>query len=164
MAGLLRSYVHHFHQRSGFVGPLWQGRFKSPAIERDGYLLSCGRYVERNPVEAGLVSKPWEYPWSSCRAYALGELDALLNSNPLYEELAATAERRRQLWREFLLGADEKEEAVRHGAWAIGGEAFRVRMRHQQGRPRPRRRGRPRKAPDGSARFLSQTAPASGDS
>ena len=74
-AGLLRAYVHYFHRRHGFVGHLWQGRFKSPAVETDEYLLSCGRYIERNPVEAEMVAQPWEYRWSSCRAYALGERD-----------------------------------------------------------------------------------------
>src|SRR5947209_4676844 len=49
MAGLLRAYVHHFNRRYGFVGDLWQRRFKSPAIGADTHLLSCGRYTERNP-------------------------------------------------------------------------------------------------------------------
>jgi putative transposase len=60
MAGLLRAYVHSFHRRHGFVGHLWQGRFKSPAVQREGYWLSCGRYIERNPVEAGMVRAPWD--------------------------------------------------------------------------------------------------------
>jgi putative transposase len=72
MAGLLRAYVHYFHRRTGFVGHLWQGRFRSPAVGVEQYFLSCARYIERNPVEAGLVVEPWEYAWSSCRAYALG--------------------------------------------------------------------------------------------
>jgi putative transposase len=72
LAGLLRSYVHYFNRRHGFVGHLWQGRFKSPAVEVEAYFLSCARYIERNPVAAGLVTLPWEYEWSSCRAYALG--------------------------------------------------------------------------------------------
>ena len=65
LAGLLRAYVHHCHRRNGFVGHRWQGRFQSPAVEEGAYLLSCGRSIERNPVEAGLVSEPWQYPWSS---------------------------------------------------------------------------------------------------
>src|SRR5260370_5987669 len=81
-AGLLRSYVHYAHRRYGFFGHLFQGRFKSPAVETETYLLSCGRYIERNPLEAGLVAEPWRYPWSSCRAYALGEADPLLADNP----------------------------------------------------------------------------------
>ena len=88
MAGLAVAYVHHYHRRYGFVGHLFQGRFKSPAVDRDGYLLSCGRYIERNPLVAGLVQRPWDYPWSSCRAYAVGEGNALLAANPCYTELA----------------------------------------------------------------------------
>ncbi len=75
MAGLLRSFVHYFNRRYGFVAHLFQGRFQSLAIEAEGYLLSCGRYIEGNPVEAGLVTEAWQYRWSSCRAYAWGEPD-----------------------------------------------------------------------------------------
>jgi putative transposase len=148
-AGLLRSYVHYFHRKSGFVGHLWQGRFKSPAIETDAYLLSCGRYIERNPLEAGLVALPWEYRWSSCRAYALGEPDSLLAENPWYEALAPQPARRQALWRAFLLGEDPKEEAVRRNDWVVGDDAFRRRVWQQAGRPAPRPRGRPRKHPRG---------------
>lgn len=145
MAGLLRAYVHHCHRRHGFVGHRWQGRFKSPAVQRRGYLLSCGRYIERNPMEAGLVAEPWAYRWSSSRAYALGEADPLLDGNPEYLALSEDAVCRQQLWREFLLGEDAREEAVRRGDWAIGEEDFRRRVGLAQGRPVPRRRGRPRK-------------------
>src|SRR5258708_2433025 len=82
MAGLLRAYVHHCHRRHGFVGHRWQGRFKSPAVQCSEYLLSCGRYIERNPVEAGLLTEPWQYPWSSAAAYAFGQPDPLLAENP----------------------------------------------------------------------------------
>src|SRR5262249_39626032 len=135
----------HYHRRHHFVGHLWQGRFKSPLIQCDGYLLSCGRYIERNPGEAGMVADPWDYPWSSARAYALGGRDPLLADTPWYRELAEEAGRRQQLWREFLLGDDPREAAVRQGDWAVGDDAFRRRMRQEHGRPAPRRRGRPRK-------------------
>jgi putative transposase len=146
MAGLLRAYVHHCHRRHGFVGHRWQGRFKSPAVQRRGYLLSCGRYIERNPLEAGMVAESWQYPWSSARAYALGEADPLLADNPEYLGLAESPGRRQQLWREFLLADDPREEAVRCGDWAVGDGDFRRRVLVAQGRPAPRRRGRPRKA------------------
>ena len=58
---------------------LWQGRFKSPAVAVEDYFLSCARYIERNPVEAGLVTEPWLYRWSSCRSYVLGTADPLLS-------------------------------------------------------------------------------------
>jgi putative transposase len=155
MAGLLRSYVHHAHRRHGFVGHLFQGRFKSPAIEAESYLLSCGRYIERNPMKAGLVALPWDYGWSSAAAYALGNEDTLLSESPWYEGLAGSASWRQELWRSVLLGEDAKEEAVRRGDWVLGSKTFCQRMGEQRGRP-VRRRGRPRAAQ--SHRSTSQVA------
>ena len=124
------------------MGHLFQGRCKTPAVEVESYLLSCGRYIERNPLAAHLVAQPWEYRWSSCRAYVLGEEDPLLAPNPSYLDLAATPKRRQALWQAFLLGEDPKEEEVRRGDWVIGDEAFRARMDHRAARPQPRQRGR----------------------
>jgi putative transposase len=62
MAGLLVAYVRYVQRRHHFVGHVFQGRFKSPAVEAETYLLSCGRYiVERNPLAAGLTTAPWAY-------------------------------------------------------------------------------------------------------
>ena len=61
MAGLLRSYVHYYNRRYGFVGHLFQGRFKSPAVGVESYFLSCARNIERNSVRANLAPLPWEY-------------------------------------------------------------------------------------------------------
>jgi putative transposase len=109
------------------------------------YLLSCGRYIERNPVEAGIVTLPWDYPRSSARAYALGEPNPLLAENAEYLALSPDGARRQLLWREFLLGDDPKEAIVRQGGWAIGNDDFRRRARVENGRPAQRRRGRPSK-------------------
>jgi len=145
MAGMLRAYVHHRHRRHGFVGHCWQGRFTSPAIQCSTYLLSCGRYIERNPVEAGITAEPWQYPWSSAAAYALGQSNALLTDHTEYLALSPDAARRQRLWREFLMGDDPLEEEVRRGDWALGDASFRRRVLHQRGRPAPRSRGRPPK-------------------
>ena len=158
VAGLLVAYWHHYRRRHGLVGHLFQGRFKSPAIEADAYLLNCGRYVERNPVEAALAAMPWDYRWSSARAYALGEPDALLAPNPWYEALADEAGRRQARWREFLLGDDPQEAAVRGEDWVVGGTAFRRRMQRQQARPAPRGRGRPLRAAEQAGAFSSETS------
>ena len=142
-AGLLRSYVHYYHRRSGFCGHLWQGRFKSPAIEVERYLLSCGRYIERNPVEAGLVELAWDYPWSSSRHYALAMADKLLETNPWYEQFGNDAEVRQRRWREFLQDADPLEQAVRRGDWIVSDPELRGASQQHRGRPMPRGRGRP---------------------
>lgn len=145
LAGLPRAYVHLMHRRYGFVGHLWQGRFKGPAVDGDTYLLSCGRYVERNPVEAGLAAAPWAYRWSIAAAYALGEADGLLATNPWYEALAATAAARRQRWRAFLVGEDPREDAVRRAEGWRGPEDLGSRIVDHHGRRVARRRGRPAK-------------------
>jgi putative transposase len=143
LAGLMVAYWHHYRRRYQLVGHLFQGRCKPPAVEADPYLLSCGRYIERNPLEAGLVTEPWQWRWSSCQAYACGEPNALLAPNPWYDELASTPAWRQELWRAFLMGDDPKEEVVWQEDWIIGSASFRRRLRRQRGRPAPRRRGRP---------------------
>ena len=61
-------YTQRFNRRHGLVGHLFQGRFKAILVDRDAYLLALCRYVERNPVAAGIVDAPENWPWSSCRA------------------------------------------------------------------------------------------------
>jgi len=155
MAGLLRAYVHYHHRRYGFVGHLWQGRFKSPAVAVEEYFLSCARYIERNPVEAGVADTPWAYRWSSCPAHALGVADPLLSYNVWYQSLGSDAQERQQRWREFLLGDDPHEELVRRGDWVIGDEAYGRRLQRTAARP-TRRRGRPRKPPPGQEGFVPE--------
>ncbi|MDP1854153.1 MAG: transposase [Candidatus Omnitrophota bacterium] len=72
MAGLGRSYACYHHRKHKTAGYLWQGRFKSQPIQKELYLMACGRYVERNPVKAGIIEAAWEYPYSSARFYASG--------------------------------------------------------------------------------------------
>lgn len=70
MQWLMTSHVRRHHRRHGSDGHLWQGRFKAFPIQRDAHLLSVLRYVERNPLRAGLVTRAEAWPWSS-----LGALD-----------------------------------------------------------------------------------------
>jgi putative transposase len=77
MAGLHRAYSHYHHKLYGTTGFLWQGRFKMQPIQQDLYLKGCGRYIERNPVSAGLVQEAYEYCHSSARFYCLGQEDGL---------------------------------------------------------------------------------------
>jgi putative transposase len=65
MQWLMTSQVRRHHRRHGSDGHLWQGRFKAFAIQRDTHLLSVLRYVERNPLRAGLVARAEDWPWSS---------------------------------------------------------------------------------------------------
>lgn len=102
MLGLNLSYALHFSRRYRYTGHVWQGRFKSLAIDRESYLLECGRYVELNPVRAGLVQDPARYPWSSYRVYAEGASIPFLTLNPLYESLGVSVNNRQHHYRQFI--------------------------------------------------------------
>ena len=60
---------HSVPRRHGLAGHLLQGRFKAVLVDSDSYLVALCRYVERNPVAAGLVPRPADWSWSSCRAH-----------------------------------------------------------------------------------------------
>ena len=80
--GLGRRYVPYFNLRHGRVGTLWQGRYRSSIIANERYLYACHRYIEMNPVRAGLVAHPREYRWSSHGFYAGGGEDRLVSPHP----------------------------------------------------------------------------------
>jgi len=65
MQWLLTAHVHGYRKRYRGSGHVWQGRFKAFAIEQDEHLLTVCRYVERNPLRAGLVARAEDWPWSS---------------------------------------------------------------------------------------------------
>jgi putative transposase len=77
-----RRYTRRVSFREGWRGHLWQGRFASLVMD-EGYLLACARYVERNPVRAGLCARSEQYPWSSAAAHASGKDDVLVRVRPL---------------------------------------------------------------------------------
>ncbi len=103
MLGLNLTYSLFYRKRHRYHGHLWQGRFKSLSIERDDYLLACGRYVELNPVRAGLAQDPGAYPWSSYRTYAIGAENPLVTLSPIYESLGVTASERQYHYRRLTL-------------------------------------------------------------
>ena len=81
LQSLGRRYVQYFNYTYDRTGTLWEGRYKATLIDSDRYLLTCMRYIELNPVRAGMVDHPRDYPWCSYAANALGE-DNLLITPP----------------------------------------------------------------------------------
>src|SRR5436853_3364292 len=82
-------------------GTLWEGRYKASLIDSEAYLLTCMRYIELNPVRAGMVAHPGDYGWSSYAHNAYGKLDQRLTLHPLYRALAAEPFGRQQAYREL---------------------------------------------------------------
>ena len=102
MQFVLQGYGRWFQARFCYVGHVWQGRYKSPRVAKESYFLEAGRYIERNPIRAGLVTNPCDYPWSSYRAYACGEANPLLTEDPYYADLDSTPAKRQAAYRKFV--------------------------------------------------------------
>ena len=97
-----RRYAYYYSKIYHWGGGIFQGRYKSLPVDKDTYLLECGRYIERNPIKAGLGNKPEEYPYSSYRYYAEGEEDALITASPAYLDISGTPYSRQELYRNYV--------------------------------------------------------------
>ena len=84
MQSVGRRYAHYFNRRYHRTGSLWEGRYKSSLVDTDYYLLSCYRYIELNPVRAGMVIQPEDYAYSSYHANALGKADSMVTPHELF--------------------------------------------------------------------------------
>lgn len=140
-----RRYTRRVNFREGWRGHLWQGRFGSCPLD-EPYVRAAARYIEQNPVRAGLAANPWDYPWSSATAHMAGIDDGLVTV-PL---LALVGE-----WRAFLaMGVTEDEVKALHrherSGRPVGREPFIATVEQtlgrtlRRGKPGPKR-GRPEK-------------------
>ena len=84
MQAVGRRYVQYINRSYKCTGSLWEGRYKSSVIQAETYLLTCMRYIELNPVRAGMVQDPGQYRWSSYRHNGLGQSDPRITPHPLY--------------------------------------------------------------------------------
>jgi putative transposase len=113
MKELGAAYVVHFNRKYQRVGTLWTGRYKAKPIKDERYWLTCLRYIELNPVRAGLVMLPEQYQWSSYRVHALGEPTDWLVSHPILDALGANPAERQAAYRAICATALTSEEIAR---------------------------------------------------
>ena len=155
MQSVGRRYVHHFNRKHDRTGTLWEGRYRATLIDSEHYLLTCYRYIELNPVRAGLVANAAQYRWSSYGANALGLHDPLVTPHELFRALGYDDESRmaayRALFRDTLDARtlSEIREAT-NKAWALG-SVPETAGRCLNRRARPLVRGRKRVKPQVAA-------------
>ena len=136
-----RRYTSHVNFREGCRGHLWQERFHSFAMD-ERHLLAAVRYVEMNPVHAGMVDRAEDYPWSSARAHLSGRGDGLVKVRAMLDRVGN--------WSEYLAtGVDEGliETLRRHSRTGrpLGDDSFLDLLESKLGKAlRPRRPGRKR--------------------
>jgi putative transposase len=145
-----RRYVQYFNQTYGRSGPLWDSRYKSSLIHAESCLLACQRYIELNPVRAGLVDDPAHYRWSSYRHHASNESAGWLVPHAVYLALGGDAKRRQAAYRALFRGGQDADEisAIRlalNQNQPLGNARFLNRIEKLTGERREARpRGRPR--------------------
>lgn len=148
VAGRQTRYVNKLEKRTG---SLWEGRYKSSIISTREYLTACCRYIELNPLRAGMVTDPVEYKWSSYPCKAEGKKDLSVDFYPLYQALGENKRKRQKMYTEYVLGTVPEceikliREALQRGQ-VTGGERFREGISRKLGiRLSNRGPGRPKK-------------------
>ena len=151
MQHLGRYYVPYVNRTYRRTGTLWEGRHKASLVDSESYILNCHRYIELNPVRAGLVERPDAYPWSSYHANALGDGCELLTPHREVLGLANCDAERHKVYRSLFNHAlstktlDEIRQSLERNH-VLGDERFRAKVERMLNRRiGTGRRGRPRK-------------------
>ena len=106
-----RRYVQYINTSYRRTGTLWDSRYKSSLIQAETYLLTCQRYIELNPVRAGMVKQPRDYRWSSYHTNALGKTGSLIVPHDEYLRLGRDQPVRLEAYR-ALFKAHLDEETI----------------------------------------------------
>ena len=152
MQHLGRSYVRYFNYRFQRTGTLFEDRFKGHLVESEGYFLQCCRYIELNPVRAGMVADPADYKWSSYAAHAFGQKVRMWTPHFEYYVLGETARDRQQIYRDQFtieLGEDVLDDIRRsvNTGFVLGSDKFRREVEELSGIPQTfQKRGHPSNA------------------
>lgn len=153
MKALAARTTRHRNKLERRSGTLWESRYKSSLVQADSYLLACSRYIELNPVRAGMVANAGDYPWSSFRLRMdTPESGSWLDHDPCYLGLAETESGRKARYAEFVKSVVPESEpdlirtALQRGQ-LTGDSNFVTEISRTIGRRiEPRGQGRPRRA------------------
>jgi len=139
MQALGRYYVRYINQTYQRSGTLWEGRYKSTLVNSEQYFLVVSRYIELNPVRAGMVEHPAEYPWSSYHGNALNKEITLLRHHYIYQALGNSESERKQAYNALFqqhipeLALKDIRDAT-NKAWVLGDDRFKAQIELQTGR------------------------------
>lgn len=155
MQSVGRRYVRYINAAYKRTGTLWEGRYKASVIQCETYLLRCYRYIELNPVRAGMTESPMGYKWSSYSCNAHGKSDEVVSPHRNYMALGRSDDERAQAYRELF--RRQMDDAILHDirestnqCRVLGNERFRNEIEQAlQIKTAPGKRGRPRKRDGG---------------
>jgi putative transposase len=152
MQALGRRYVRAFNDRHRRTGTLWEGRFRSTVVASDRYFLACMRYIELNPVRAGLATEPAEYRWSSHPHHIGHSVDPRITDHALFWALGNTPFERQSAYQQLFESTLSEQELANirrytNRGWALtsGSQLGPPNMPRGPDFATPRPRGRPRR-------------------
>ena len=150
MQALGRRYVYFINKKYRRTGTLWEGRYRSCLVDSQTYLLSCMRYIELNPVRAGMARHPADYRWSSFKVNAFGQTNDLVHPHSVYLAAGKSHRERQRIYRELFrdqLGNDlvqDIRKSLRHEL-VLGSSKFKDRIEQEtQRQTRLGNAGRPK--------------------
>lgn len=145
-----RNFVQYYNECHGGAGTPWEGRYRATVIDARNYLLTCSRYIELNPVRAGMVKNPKDYAWSSYAHNAKAKTDELISAAAQYKDLGVNDKERARAYLAMFNNklSDETVQAITDATlkgWALGDKKFARKIEKLCGRrATPLPKGRPR--------------------
>jgi putative transposase len=103
-------YARDYHKRHGRYGHFWINSYRCSIIDTDSYALTCMRYLDRNPIRAGITKLPGEWPWSAYNFYIQGKSPLCLNAHASFLGLAPNEFGRQDLYRKFVADLFPEDE------------------------------------------------------
>ncbi|MCK5477617.1 MAG: transposase [Methylococcales bacterium] len=132
MQSMANRYVRYFNAKNNRTGTIWEGRFKSCLIDSEHYLFTLYKYIEMNPLKAGMVKSLIDYKWSSYRHNALGEMDELISEHSLYKALGDNTEQRYLGYQKIFNTLDIAQQEKPITEATLRGEVYGERGFHQK--------------------------------
>jgi len=152
LRAVLAPVTRRHHAQQGRAEALWEGRSRTVVVEEAQHGRELLRYVELNPVRAGLVTDPTEYPWTSLRHHVGLATEPGLTDPPGYWALGNTPFERQRAYLAWLEAPQDPAALLRlrgavQGGWPLGSPAFIEALQAKAGRAlRPKKPGRPKKS------------------
>ena len=148
-----RFYVPWFNYKYKRTGGLFEGRFRTSLVDTESYFLACSRYIELNPVRAGISPAPLDYPWSSYAHHTGVRVDGLVTDHLLYWGMGNTPFQREAAYSELVMQGIPQDEVdfVTNSVLKnqpLGSDTFKAELERRTSRQiLPAKRGRPFREP-----------------
>jgi len=125
-------YVRYFNAKNKRTGTIWEGRFKSCLVDSEHYLFALYKYIEMNPIRAGMVKELADYEWSSYGHNALGKTDRLISEHQLYKALGNDSQQRCESYQKIFDRLDIAKQETLITEATLRGEVYGANSFHKK--------------------------------